>query len=323
MTHHFGSLEELHNKIGLHSGMTRQQALHTAARWLCESHALSFDDAMRDARLLLLDALAISHVTLIAEGDGPLSSEDLYRFTIHLFRRARHEPVSRILGTRHFYGRPFLITPSVLDPRPETEHLVEVALKACTLLPDTLRAAPNILDIGTGSGAIAVSLLAEIPMARALALDISEGALEIAMRNACRHGVAQRLVCRRSDWLSALNPEERFALIVSNPPYVVQKDLDKLMPEVRLHDPHIALDGGPDGLCAYRALAAAAAHLEPGGFLIVEIGVGQEHAVRAILEKTGLSEHPNLPAVHADLAGIPRIVCLSRLTKAQGSGQIR
>ena len=314
MTHRSNSPQGFAEQAGLIPGMTRQQALHAAARWLQKALGLTFDEAVRDARLLLLDVLDISHAALIAEGDVPISQAEWRQFATHLSRRARHEPVSRILGTRHFFGRPFLITPAVLDPRPETEHLVETALAAHALLPEPLRKAPRILDIGAGSGAIIVSLLAELQRAKGLALDISEAALAVTMRNACRHGVAGRLICRRSDWLSALKPDERFSLIVSNPPYIAQEELDTLMPEVRHYDPRIALDGGPGGLRAYHALTAAASHLAPGGFLIVEIGIGQERAVRAILERAGLKEHPRLPAVHADYAGIPRVICLARLT---------
>lgn len=212
--------------------------------------------------------------------------------------------MARILGVREFYGRPFALGPQTLVPRPETELLVDLAL-------DIARDAPDLrfVDLGTGSGAIAVSILAEVPGARGVATDLSAEALVVAAANARRHGADGRLDLRRGDWFAPLAGNERFDLLLSNPPYVGSGDIEMLAPEVARHDPRLALDGGPDGLDAYRAIAAgAAAHLRPGGRVAVEIGAGQADAVAALFADAGLADIER----RRDLAGRDRVIIARR-----------
>lgn len=220
-------------------------------------------------------------------------------------RRERHEPLSRILGEREFYGRAFWLSPGTLDPRPETELLVERALAVAAELPGTLR----LLDAGTGTGAIAISLLAELPQATAVAIDLSEDALATAGRNAVRHGVAGRLSLARRDMLEPtwLAGETPFDLIVSNPPYIPSGDIGGLDTAVRMFDPLLALDGGGDGLDAYRALRNYVSHIAKGGALIVEVGAGQAGDVATLL----VQGRPDLRAeMTKDLAGHSRVVAI-------------
>ena len=255
-----------------------------------------------DARLLVMAAAGLCHETLIAVPDRALSGDEARRLEDLAARRLAREPVSRIIGEREFYGRAMSIAPASLDPRPDTETLVECALSFAA----TTKAPLDILDLGTGSGAILVTLLAELPHARGTGTDISAAALEVAHANALHHGVAGRAQFICADWCRGV--DGRFDLIVANPPYIASRDLVRLEPEVRDHDPHLALDGGPDGLDAYRAIAATAAPLiAPGGLLALEIGAGQEYAVAAVF--SGHRWGPaSAGAVWRDLAGHPRVL---------------
>lgn len=272
-------------------GRTVGAALREAARDLSGQ---GIPDAGGDVRRLMADALGIARDRLlIAEGEvlPPDASEVFAR---HVAARSGREPVSRILGRRAFYGRDFKVTPHVLDPRPETEVLVALAL-----------AEPfaELLDLGTGSGCIALTLLAESAGARGLATDISVDALETAAENAVRLGVADRVRFARSDWFEAVDGS--YDLIVSNPPYIAPDELPDLAPEVARFDPEIALFDTADGLTAYRFIAAqAGAHLSPGGRLLVEIGPTQGAAVSAMFRAAGLAD----VAVHPDLDGRDRVV---------------
>ena len=249
----------------------------------------------REARLLMAGALGIGVERLTLEPDRLVSSTEEARFAQMLAARAAGRPVSRILGRRAFWGRDYEVTDAVLDPRPETETLVAAALEG--------PAPARFADLGTGSGILAVTLLAEWPTAHAVATDISAEALEVAGRNAARHGVASRLTLLRSDWCASLTGA--FALIVSNPPYITQGEMAALAPEVRDHDPHLALTPGGDGLDAYRAIVKAAPdHLTPGGRLMVEIGASQGQAVSALMGAAGLTAIRVLP----DLDGRDRVV---------------
>jgi release factor glutamine methyltransferase len=217
------------------------------------------------------------------------------RFKAMLARRAGREPVARILGRRLFWGREFTVTPDVLDPRPETECLIAAALEG----PEPAR----LLDLGTGTGCIAVTLLAEWRGAQGVASDLSPAVLSVARTNAARHAVAGRLDLVESDWFAAI--EGRFDLIVSNPPYITEAEMAALAPEVRGHDPHMALGDGGDGLSAYRALAdGACAHLVPGGRMLLEIGWRQGAAVAGIFAAAGLTGIRVMP----DLDGRDRVV---------------
>lgn len=249
----------------------------------------------RDSRALLAHALDIPVDRLILHADREISAAEMEAYEALLHRRLDHEPVSRIVGHRLFWGMDFQIGPQVLDPRPETETLVAAALE--TPMPRRL------LDLGTGSGAIAVSLLAQWPESVAVATDLSAGALEVARANAERHGVADRLALIETDWFAGLDGS--FELIVSNPPYIAAAEMAGLDPEVRDHDPEMSLTPGGDGLDAYRAIAAGlAAHLAPGGRVLLEIGPTQGAAVVELLEAAGLRAVTVLP----DLDGRDRVI---------------
>lgn len=241
--------------------------------------ALTSDTAALDARLLLQAAANVSHEDIIAEPDRILSAQALAGFEAFVMRRLAHEPVSRILGARDFYGRSFRLTPDVLDPRPDTETLIDAAL---TLIG----ARSCLLDLGTGSGIIAITLLAERPGTTGLATDLSPEALAVARSNAERHGVLSRLQLRQGPWFAPVSGS--FDLILSNPPYIPASDIPGLAADVRDFDPLAALSGGPDGLEAYRAIARhAAAHLNPDGHVLVEIGAGQADDVSALFAAAG------------------------------------
>ena len=241
--------------------------------------ALTSDTAALDARLLLQAAANVSHEDIIAEPDRRLSAEELAQFEAFVTRRLANEPVSRILGGRDFYGRSFWLTPDVLDPRPDTETLIDAALAR-------IKPRSRLLDLGTGSGIIAVTLLAECPDTTGLATDLSSAALAVARSNAERHGVLSRLELRQGSWFEPVSGS--FDLIFSNPPYIPAGEIPGLAPDVRDFDPPAALSGGPDGLEAYRSIARhAAAHLNPHGHVLVEIGAGQADAVSALFAAAG------------------------------------
>jgi release factor glutamine methyltransferase len=272
--------------------MTGAEALRAAVRRL---EAAGIDGAGGDARALLAEAMGVARDRLTLHLGEEMSAAAAARFAAMLARRAAREPVARILGRRLFWGREFIVTPEVLDPRPETECLVAAALEG--------PAPARLIDLGTGTGCIAVTLLAEWPGARGVASDLSPGALAVARRNAGRHGVAGRLDLVESDWFAAI--EGRFDLIVSNPPYIALAEMAALAPEVRGHDPRPALGDGGDGLSGYRALARGARrHLVPGGRVLVEIGWRQGAAVAAIFAAAGLAGIRVLP----DLDGRDRVV---------------
>jgi release factor glutamine methyltransferase len=263
-----------------------------------------------DAELLVARALGVSRARLHADPGRPVAAGDEARLRALVARRARREPLHYVLGTREFWSREFRVTPAVLIPRPETE-LVIAAFLRLNRRPD-----PAILDLGTGSGCIAVTVACEVPGARVVAGDLSEAALEVARDNARRHGVASRVDFRRGDLFAVVaggGPAERFDFVLANPPYVAAADLPALEPEVRDHEPRAALVAGPDGLEAHRRIAAEAPPwLLPGGHLILEIGAGQEDAVRALYAgRPGL----RVAGCDRDLAGVPR-VCIVRSVAA-------
>jgi release factor glutamine methyltransferase len=213
-------------------------------------------------------------------------------------RRLSGESVARIVGEKEFYGLPFALSSATLEPRPETELLVDLALQR-------LRPGGRLLDLGTGTGCIPIAILANRPDAHALATDINSKAIEMAARNAERHGLAGRLTFAQGSWFEALPVPALFDLIVSNPPYIATAVLEALAPEVKDFDPHLALDGGADGLAPYRIIAAGAPQLlVPGGLVLVEIGHDQGAAVQTLFRDAGFEE----VAVHKDLAGLDRVV---------------
>jgi release factor glutamine methyltransferase len=256
-----------------------------------------------DARLLIGHALGLDRTALMTNGDRALHADDIAAIDALAARRLQHEPVSRILGRKEFWSLTLDVSNAVLVPRPETETIVEAVLEFI----GGARLEPlRLLDIGTGSGALLLALLTELSNATGIATDISPAAIAVARVNAGRLGLAERcgfVVCNIADGVTG-----PFDLIVSNPPYIAHGEIATLEPDVRDYDPALALDGGKDGLDAYRAIAAQAPGLlAPGGRLIVELGAGQERAVSALFTKSGLM----VEAARPDLAGIPRALSAS------------
>lgn len=275
------------------------RTIAVARRALAEKfRQTGIDSAETDARLLLAHGLGIELAALMADGERALRPDEMKAIDALAARRLKREPVSRILGSKEFWTLSLTVTPDVLVPRPETETVIEAALDA--LLPLKLEKL-RILDVGTGSGALLLALLSELPNASGVGTDISAAALDVARANAQRNALAARCSFAMCD--IAAGVQGPFDLIVSNPPYVARDDIAKLALEVRDYDPPLALDGGADGLDGYRAIARQVRPLlAQGGRLIVELGAGQEGAVRALFTNAGL----NVTAAKGDLAGIPR-----------------
>ncbi len=243
----------------------------------------------REARLLLAAAGGFSEAAILAFPERTLPDDVERQYLDYVGRRAAGEPVAYILGRKEFYGMELAVSPAVLVPRPETELLVDLALA---------RKPASVVDIGTGSGAIALAIKRHLPSARVVATDSSAVALEVARRNAARLNLDLEL--RHGPWFAPL-AGERFEAIISNPPYVPVDDPH--LPSLKF-EPLLAVEGGSDGLDGFRVLAREArAHLLPGGWLLVEHGMGQHEAVRALLEAAGLETTESWP----DLAGIPRV----------------
>jgi len=256
--------------------MTANEALVAAIQALT---AADVPDAANDARILMAHALGIERVTLTLVSTDEVANDAMIRFSMTIDERCARKPVSHIIGTREFYGRSFIVTPDVLDPRPDTEVLVETALAS---------GFKTVLDLGTGSGCILLSLLAENKSATGQGADTSPAALNIAEQNATRLGLEKRSRFQRSDWFG--NIEEQFDLIVSNPPYITAAEMPTLSPEVRNWEPLIALTPGGDGLDAYRVITAQAMpYLNANGRLIVEIGHQQAAAVQALFGAAGFN----------------------------------
>ncbi len=275
----------------------------TLAEWLRQGEQRLLggphpERARRDAELLLLHLLGRNRAWLMAHTDEPFGGCTAIGYGALLDRRAQGEPIQYITGETEFYGLPFRVTPDVLIPRPETEHLVEKALELAGAW-----AAPRIVDVGTGSGAIAVALACQSPQAAITAIDLSPAALQMARENAERNGVAGRIRFCEGDLLGPV-AGERFELVVSNPPYVAEVDREMLAVEVREHEPALALFAGDDGLGVYRRLIPAAyARLTQGGSLLLEIGQGQFDAVSGLLAEVGFGQIEFI----RDLQGIRRV----------------
>ena len=282
--------------------MTLRQALIAAAtRFSADGHLRA--TATRDAELLLLHTLQIPRVTLLAHPDDELTQDQQVLYEKNIARRLHYEPIQYITGQQEFYGLLLNVTPAVLIPRPETEHLVEAVLK---LLPANKPL--KIADVGTGSGAISIALAVNLPNAELTALDISTDALIVAASNAYEHNVTARTRFLQSDLLSALNHEaEAFDAIVSNPPYVAETDHDILHPQVRDHEPATALFSGETGLDIYRRLIPEAYNaLKPNGLLALEIGHDQQGDIALMLQIWH-----NVSFVN-DLQQIPRVALARR-----------
>jgi release factor glutamine methyltransferase len=236
-----------------------------------------------DARRLVEAATGLSAAQLIAAPEAVLSAVALRRLDDMVRRRLSREPVSRILGAREFYGRSFAITPATLDPRPDSETLITAALELAD--ENGWRARPiRILDVGTGSGCLIVTLLCELPQATGTAGDINAAALTVAADNARRHGVLSRMQVALTDGLSGI--AGRYDLLICNPPYIPSGDIQHLSPEVRDHDPWPALDGGPDGMAVYRAVMADLPRVMSHGWVLFEVGAGQADAVAQLLNES-------------------------------------
>jgi release factor glutamine methyltransferase len=251
-----------------------------------------------DARLLLEAGAGVSRLDIVTDPRRPVTDEQVAAVNVLVKRREAREPVGHIIGRRHFWTLDLFVSPAVLIPRPETELLVETALQA--IAPD---AAARVLDLGVGSGAILLAVLAERQKATGIGVDISDGALAVAQANANALGVVDRLGLKHGDWDVALDGE--FDLVLANPPYIPTNEIDALAPEVARFEPRLALDGGADGLDAYRAISARLRRLlRLGGVFAFEVGKGQAEAVTALAKAQGLSTEPP----RRDLGGIPRVV---------------
>jgi release factor glutamine methyltransferase len=271
--------------------------------------AARVEQAPRTASLLVRELLDLELSTIIAFPERPVSDEDATRVRAALARRAAGEPLQYITGHQEFYGLEFTVTPDVLIPRPETEHIIEAVLEH---VREKGMTAPRILDVGTGSGCIAVTLAVNLPSAHVTAVDISPAALDVARANAARHRVTDRMTFLESDFLSVFNEDHAiFDVVVSNPPYIPEEQFEGLQREVRDHEPYRALIGGIRGTEAYEVLLRdVPALLAPGGVFICEIGFGQAERIVEIGDAAGWT----CGRIIADLQGIERTLAFHRPT---------
>ncbi|HWA49535.1 MAG TPA: peptide chain release factor N(5)-glutamine methyltransferase [Dongiaceae bacterium] len=261
--------------------------------------AAGVEDAPRDARLLLQAASGLSMATLVAFPERDLEAGVLARFHELLARRERREPMAQILGVREFWSLRFRVTADTLDPRPDSETLVQAVLDH---VPDRA-ASLRLVDFGTGTGCLLLALLHELPNATGLGIDRSEPALAVAAQNSRNLGLDARATFRQANWDDGVAPF--FDIVISNPPYIERDAIAGLQPEVARFEPHLALDGGADGLDAYRKLLPAAARLlRPGGLAAFEVGAGQADSVAAI----GTAARLRHIATVRDLGHVPRII---------------
>ncbi len=261
--------------------------------------AAGVDSPVLDARLLLEAGAGVSRLEIVTDPRRTLTEAQVNAVNALTVRREAREPVSHIVGRKHFWTLDLAVNANVLTPRPETEFVVEAGLQA--LLPAD--APHRILDLGAGSGAIILALLKERPNASGVAVDISDAALDVVRTNAEQLGVADRLDIRQGHW--AKDIDERFELVVSNPPYIPSADIEGLAPEVARYEPRLAVDGGADGLVAYRIITTSLPRLlKPGATFALEVGLGQAEAVKAMASAAGMTT----TEPRRDLAGIPRVV---------------
>ncbi|MDD1536394.1 MULTISPECIES: peptide chain release factor N(5)-glutamine methyltransferase [unclassified Bradyrhizobium] len=295
--------------VPLATGFDPVHSIESARRALtARLRSAGIEEPALDARLLVGAALQLDLTGLVTQAARRLTSEETLRLEQYALRRLAHEPVARIVGTREFWGMPFRLSEATLVPRPDTETVVELALEIFRELTVSGRP-PRIADIGTGSGAILLALLHEIPDALGIGTDISLTALSTARDNAVALGLGGRAAFVACSYAAALRGP--FDLIVSNPPYIPSAEIPTLSVEVREHDPHLALDGGNDGYDAYRALIPQASErLAPGGVLIVEAGRGQAGNIETLMAAAGLTMDRS---PKADLAGIPRAVSARKM----------
>lgn len=283
----------------------------TAAKRTLE--AAGIESPVIDARMLVEAAVGVTRTQIITDPQRLLTDEQSGALQTMVRRRLNREPVSQILGAKGFWKIMLKVTRDVLTPRPETETILDVVLPA---LDEESPA--RILDLGVGSGAILLAILAERPAASGVGVDISVEALVVAQENAATLGLGRRVELRHGDWTSGLEGE-RFDVVVCNPPYVRSGDIEGLQPEVRDHEPRLALDGGDDGLAAFRLLAEPILRvLTPGGLFALEVGEGQAHAVQGLMDKAGAGRS----AVQNDLSLKARVVWGRKkgLDKARADG---
>jgi len=274
--------------------MQLKQALSDAVARLT---AADVGSPRMNAEVLLMFALSCDRAYLYAHPERELTADETARYDEALAERARGVPSQYITGHQEFWGLDLIVTPMVLIPRPETEHLVEATLELARAMER-----PRIVDVGTGSGCIVLALASDLPEAELQAVDISAEALEIARSNAARLALDGRVVFRQTNLLEGISPES-FDLVVSNPPYVGESEADKVQREVRKFEPHLAVFGGPQGLDVYRRLIPQAREvLRPGGYLLMEMGFSQERAIRELL-----ADWAEVRSV-SDLQGIPRVM---------------
>ncbi|MDA9468244.1 peptide chain release factor N(5)-glutamine methyltransferase [Bradyrhizobium sp. CCBAU 53415] len=295
--------------VPLTTGFESGNSIERARRALtARLRSAGIEEPALDARLLVGAALELDLTGMVTQASRQLTPEETARLERYAQRRLAHEPVARILGVREFWGMPLRLSEATLVPRPDTETVVELALEVFRGLAISARP-PRIADIGTGSGAILLALLHEIPDAFGIGTDVSLAALDTARDNAAALGLADRAAFVACSYASALRGP--FDLVVSNPPYIPSAEIPTLSIEVREHDPHLALDGGNDGYDAYRALIPQASErLAPGGALIVEAGQGQAQNIETLMRGAALSvDRPP----KADLAGIPRAVSARKM----------
>lgn len=284
------------------AGQTRQDALDNL---VSRFRAANLDSPLADARLLLAHALDVNRLALLTDQTAKVTPDEWSAIQSIAKRRLSHEPVSRIIGERWFYGRPFRVTSATLDPRPDTETIIDAAK---TLFAERGSSPSRILDIGTGTGCILFTLLAEFPGAIGTGVDISEAALDVARLNANDLGLIDRAsFILGSDFGLSTGP---YDLIVSNPPYIPTADIEALAPDVKDFDPRLALDGGADGLAVYRRLASKYSHYLSDGWLILEVGHDQAEAVSALFRGTsGEEQQPDIRTFN-DLGGVTRCVAI-------------
>ncbi len=259
--------------------------------------------SLLDSRLLLQEVLGINYEQLLVSATRIVTDEELVKFDSLLARRVRREPISKILGRKDFWKYTFKTTPDTLDPRPESETLIESVLNEYKDHNRDLK----ILDLGAGTGCLSITLLKEYPNASALGVDISIEALKIAGENAQNLEVADRINFIKGNWTQGI--EEKFDIIISNPPYIKTRQIDYLSDEVRLYDPRTALDGGIDGLDAYKEIFDQVEHvMNSHTRIFIEIGKWQEEDIINLIKEKGFEIHE----VRKDILGIPRVICFNK-----------
>lgn len=281
--------------------MTVLEAINKGAEFLTRK---GIESPRLQSELLLAHLLGLPRLRLYLDFERKLSEQQANELRELLVRRGNHEPLQHIIGSTSFCGLPILVSPAVLIPRPETEVLAELAWKFL----NEIKGETVFADLGTGSGCLPIGIAAHAERARGVAVDISSDALAVARRNVDENKLGARIELREADFLAGLQPAERFDVIVSNPPYIPTAEVELLEPEVRDHDPRLALDGGADGLDFHRALAQGAAQfLKPGGRLFIEFADGQGEALRELFGGHGWVVH----GIVRDLSGMDRILSAS------------